>query len=85
MTPLPLELRAGYRQIRELLGQDPPECILRCCGYEANTIRGSTREMQIKTILSRVQKHPTFVYADARFVEGSLDGLAMGIRPRVGT
>jgi transposase len=41
--------------------------------------------MQLKTILNRVQKHSSFVYADARFVEGDLAELEIDIRSRVGS
>ena len=41
--------------------------------------------MQLKTILNRVQKHSSFVYADARFVEGDPAELEIDIRPRVGS
>ncbi len=41
--------------------------------------------MQLKTILNRVQKHSSFVYTDARFVEGDPVGLEIDIRPRVGS
>ncbi len=41
--------------------------------------------MQLKTILNRVQKHPSFVYADARFIEGDPVELEIDIRPRVGS
>jgi transposase len=41
--------------------------------------------MQLKTILNRVQKHASFVYADARFVEGDPVELEVDIRHRVGS
>jgi len=41
--------------------------------------------MQLKTILNRVQKHSSFVYTDARFVEGAVSELEIGIRPRTGS
>ncbi len=41
--------------------------------------------MQLKTILNRVQKHSSFVYTDARFVEGEPPELEVDIRPRVGS
>jgi transposase len=41
--------------------------------------------MQLKTILNRVQKHSSFVYADVRFVDGSPVELEIDIRPRIGS
>jgi transposase len=41
--------------------------------------------MQLKTILNRVQKHSSFVYTDARFVEDDPVRLEIDIRPRVGS
>jgi transposase len=41
--------------------------------------------MQLKTILNQVQKHASFVYTDARFVEGEPRQLEMKIRPRQGS
>jgi transposase len=41
--------------------------------------------MQLKTILNRVQKHASFVYDDARFVEGASAVLEIDIRPRMGS
>ncbi len=41
--------------------------------------------MQLKTILNRVQKHSSFVYDDARFVEGASAVLEIDIRPRMGS
>lgn len=41
--------------------------------------------MQLKTILNRVQKHASFVYGDARWVDGDPPGLEIEIRPRQGS
>jgi len=41
--------------------------------------------MQLKTILNRVQKHSSFVYADARFVEGERVELEIDLRARRGS
>ena len=41
--------------------------------------------MQLKTILNRVQKHSSFVYADARFVESAAVEFEIDIRSRVGS
>ena len=41
--------------------------------------------MQLKTILNRVQRHSSFVYTDARFVEGEPVELEIDIRHRVGS
>jgi transposase len=41
--------------------------------------------MQLKTILNRVQKHSSFVYVDARFIEGDPVELEIDIRPRKGS
>lgn len=41
--------------------------------------------MQLKTILNRIQKHTSFVYTDARFVEGDPVELEIDIRARVGS
>jgi transposase len=41
--------------------------------------------MQLKTILNRVQKHSSFVYADARFVEGEPLALEIDLRARQGS
>ena len=41
--------------------------------------------MQLKTILNRVQKHASFVYADARLVDGDPPRLEIQIRPRRGS
>ena len=38
--------------------------------------------MQLKTILNRVQKHSSFVYEEARFVEGAVPALEIDLRPR---
>jgi len=41
--------------------------------------------MQLKTILNRVQKHASFVYEDARLVDGDPPRLEIQIRPRQGS
>jgi len=41
--------------------------------------------MQLETILNRVQKHSSFVYAGARFIEGEPLGLEIELRPRLGS
>ncbi len=41
--------------------------------------------MQLKTILNRVQKHSSFVYGEARFVEGDPVELEIDIRSRRGS
>ena len=41
--------------------------------------------MQLKTILNRVQKHASFVYEDARLVDGDPPRLEIPIRPRQGS
>lgn len=41
--------------------------------------------MQLKTILNRVEKHASFVYEDARLVNGSPPRLEIPIRPRQGS
>ena len=41
--------------------------------------------MQLKTILNRVQKHSSFVYADARWVEGEPPELEIDLLPRRGS
>jgi transposase len=41
--------------------------------------------MQLKTILNRVQKHSSFVYAGARFVEGEPLALEIDLRARQGS
>ena len=41
--------------------------------------------MQVKTILNRVEKHASFVYGDARWVDGDPPRLEIPIRPRRGS
>lgn len=41
--------------------------------------------MQLKTILNRVQRHSSFVYADVRFVERRPVELEVDVRPRLGS
>lgn len=41
--------------------------------------------MQLKTILNRVEKHASFVYEDARLLDGSPPRLEIPIRPRQGS
>ena len=41
--------------------------------------------MQLKSILNRVQKHPSFVYQTVRLVEHPRLSIEVRIRPRAGT
>ena len=41
--------------------------------------------MQLKTILNRVQKHPSFVYQTVRLVEHPRQSIEVRVRPRAGT
>lgn len=41
--------------------------------------------MQLKTILNRVEKHASFIYEDARLLDGSPPRLEIPIRPRQGS
>jgi transposase len=51
-------------------------------GCETDQAPQTRDEMQLKTLLNRVQKHKGFVYDQVRLVEGGGPRLVVGVRPR---